>query len=311
MKNIILSLVVALTAATSLLAQDIDAISARIDLQRNEFPQEKIHVMTDHGNYLAGDTIWLRAWVVDAASHQPVDASQFIYVELVSPNDWVHARVKIHPDASGVFKGYLPIDINIPEGRYQLTAYTMFMQNAGVDYFYSQPIEIEALPSVQRRIVSKCVRYKDEVDVTLRNENKADSSLYPYNQFSYGIASELWSEKQYKNRTKEEHLTLKGKEASQSAILVKFDTYAKYITLPPQEVLDVTFYPEGGYLVPDVENRVTFKVTNTGATVLSQVGKLVDETGNVIAQLQVEHDGMGIVNFTPRAGKACCARLFF
>lgn len=308
MKNIILSLVVALTAATSLLAQDIDAISARIDLQRNEFPQEKIHVMTDHGNYLAGDTIWLRAWVVDAASHQPVDASQFIYVELVSPNDWVHERVKIHPDASGVFKGYLPIDINIPEGRYQLTAYTMFMQNAGVDYFYSQPIEIEALPAVHRRIVSKCVRYKDEVDVTLRHENKADSSLYPYNQFSYGIASELWSEKQYKNRTKEEHLTLKGKEASQSAILVKFDTYAKYITLPPQEVLDVTFYPEGGYLVPDVENRVTFKVTNTGATVLSQVGKLVDESGNVIAQLQVEHDGMGIVNFTPHVGKAYTAQ---
>ena len=297
-----------LTAASSLLAQDIDAISARIDLQRQEFPQEKIHIMTDRGDYLAGDTIWLRAWVVDAATHQPVNASQFIYVELVSPNDWVHERVKIHPDASGVFKGYLPINLNIPEGRYQLTAYTMFMQNAGVDYFYSQPIEIAALPSVRRCIVSKCVRYKDEVDVTLRYENKADSSLYPYNQFSYGIASELWSEKQYKNRTKEEHLTLKGKEASQSAILVKFDTYAKYITLPPQEALDVTFYPEGGYLVPEAENRVTFKVTNTSATVLSQTGELVDEMGNVIAQLQVEHDGMGIVDFTPRSDKAYTAQ---
>ena len=308
MKNIILSLVVALTAATSLLAQDIDAISARIDLQRNEFPQEKIHVMTDHGNYLAGDTIWLRAWVVDAASHQPVDASQFIYVELVSPNDWVHARVKIHPDASGVFKGYLPIDLSIPEGRYQLTAYTMFMQNAGVDYFYSQPIEIAALPSVRRRIVSKCVRYKDEVDVTLRYENKADSSLCPYNQFSYGIASDLWSEKQYNNRTKEEHLTIKGEEASQSAILVKFDSYAKYITLPPQEALDVTFYPEGGYLVPDVENAMTFKVFNTSATTLSQIGEVVDEMGNVIAQLQVEHDGMGIIRFTPHSDKAYTAQ---
>ena len=93
MRNIIISLVFILTAATSLLAQDIEAISDRIDLQRQEYPQEKIHVMTDHSDYLAGDTIWLRAWVVDAASHQPVNASQFIYVELVSPNDWVHARV--------------------------------------------------------------------------------------------------------------------------------------------------------------------------------------------------------------------------
>ena len=69
MRNIITSLVFILTTATSLLAQNIDAISERIDLQRQEFPQEKIHVMTDHGDYLAGDTIWLRAWVVDAASH--------------------------------------------------------------------------------------------------------------------------------------------------------------------------------------------------------------------------------------------------
>ncbi len=308
MRNIIISLVFILTAATPLLAQDIDVIAARIDLQRNEFPQEKIHVMTDHGNYLAGDTIWLRAWVVNAASHQPVNASQFVYIELVSPTDSVQARVKIHPDANGVFKGYLPLDINIPEGRYQLTAYTMFMQNAGVDYFYSQPIDIAALPSVRRRIVSKCVRYKDEVDVALRYENKADSSLCPYNQFSYGTASDLWSEKQYNNRAKEEHLTLKGEEARQSAILVKFDSYAKYITLPPQESLDVNFYPEGGYLVPNVENAMTFKVNNTSSTTLSQVGELVDEMGNVIAPLQVEHDGMGIVRFTPHSDKAYSAQ---
>ena len=107
MRNIILSLLLILTAAASLPAQDIDAISTRIDLQRTEFPQEKIHVMTDQGSYLAGDTIWLRAWVVDAASHQPVNASQFVYAELVSPIDSVIARVKIHPDANGVFRGYL------------------------------------------------------------------------------------------------------------------------------------------------------------------------------------------------------------
>ncbi len=308
MRNIILSLLLILTAAASLPAQDIDAISARIDLQRTEFPQEKIHVMTDQGSYLAGDTIWLRAWVVDAASHQPVNASQFVYAELVSPIDSVIARVKIHPDANGVFRGYLPLDIDLPEGRYQLTAYTMFMQSVGVDYFYSQPIEIAALPSLRQSIVSKCVRYQDEVDVTLRYENKADGSLCPYNQFNYGTGSDFWYEKQYRNRTSEEHLTLKGKEANRSAILVQFDRYAKYIALPPQETLDVTFYPEGGYLVPDVENLVTFKLTNTSATSLSQVGELVDQNGDVVTQLQVEHDGMGLIRFTPHGNSTYTAQ---
>ena len=99
MRNLFIALTFMFIAVTSLPAQDIEAIASRIDLQRNEFPQEKIHVMTDRGNYLAGDTIWLRAWVVDATSHQQVDASQFVYIELVSPTDSVHSRIKIHPDA--------------------------------------------------------------------------------------------------------------------------------------------------------------------------------------------------------------------
>ena len=130
-----------LLSTVELAAQDTDALSERIDLQRYEFPQEKIHVMTDRGNYLAGDTIWLRAWVVDAATHHKVDASQFVYVTLVSPTDSVQNLVKIHCNADGVFEGYLPLDIDIPEGRYQLSAYTMFMQSIGAEYFYSQPIE--------------------------------------------------------------------------------------------------------------------------------------------------------------------------
>lgn len=43
-------------------AQDVQAIAERLDLQRYEFPQEKIHVMTDRGSYMGGDTIRLRAW---------------------------------------------------------------------------------------------------------------------------------------------------------------------------------------------------------------------------------------------------------
>ena len=107
-------------------AQDVQAIAERLDLQRYEFPQEKIHVMTDRGSYMSGDTIRLRAWVVDAATHQPVSASKFVCIELLSPTDSVCMSVKIHQDENGVFQGYMPIPDDLPEGRYQLTAYTMY-----------------------------------------------------------------------------------------------------------------------------------------------------------------------------------------
>ena len=308
MRILISVLLLVLSTAIGLRGQNVQAIADRIDRQRFDYPQEKIHVMTDRGRYLAGDTIWFRAWVVDATTHQPVSASQFVYVQLVSPTDSVMSRIKIHPDLQGTFKGYLPLAIDLPEGRYQLTAYTMFMQSVGEHYFYRQPIEVEALTSVQRRVVSRCVRYGNEIDVTLQYENVADGSPCPYSVFSYLTAEGEWKTQQRSHSTKEAHFTLKGDEAKQDAVLVTFDNYAKYITLPPAEAVDVTFYPEGGYLIPDVENLVTFKVAGSDPNVRTDVGELVDSTGRVVAPLTVEHDGMGMVSFTPQTGEAYTAR---
>ena len=50
--------------------------------QIEHYPQEKLHVSTDKDSYIAGDTIWLRAHCADAATHRPVAASRYVYVEL-------------------------------------------------------------------------------------------------------------------------------------------------------------------------------------------------------------------------------------
>lgn len=68
------------------------------------------------------------------------------------------------------------------------------------------------------------------------------------------------------------------------------------------------FYPEGGYLVPEVENAVAFKMHDPGNMTVEASGELVDEQGTVVAPLRVEHDGMGVVRFTPRADGRYTAR---
>lgn len=286
-------------------AQDVQAIAERLDLQRYEFPQEKIHVMTDRGSYMSGDTIRLRAWVVDAATHQPVSASKFVNIELLSPTDSVCMSVKIHQDENGVFQGYLPIPDDVPEGRYQLTAYTMYMQGVGYDYFYRQPVEIAGLMSLERRIAAQCVRFDDEVEVRLRytdlsGEPSEFSNLYYLNQYGYM--------KSRGDGNGEARFTLKGKEAEAPVVLVEIDGYAKYIPLPPSHEVLVDFYPEGGYLVPGVENAVAFKMHDSGNLMVKASGQLVDEQGVVVAPLQVEHDGMGVVRFTPRVDGHYTAR---
>lgn len=298
-------MITALAIVSSLQAQDVQAIAERLDLQRYIYPQEKIHVMTDRGVYLAGDTLWLRAWVVDAATYQPVFASKFVYVELLSPTDSLCARVKIHQDDDGVFEGYMPIPDDLPEGRYQLTAYTLFMQSAGSDYFCRLPIEVTGLMSLERRISARCVRFDDEVEVRLSytDLNGAPSEFTDccyLNQYGYM--------KSQGGGNGEARFTLKGKEASEPVVLVEIDGYAKFIPLPASRDVFVDFYPEGGYLVPNVENAVAFKMHDPDNLTVKASGDLVDEQGEVVAPLIVEHDGMGLVKFTPRVEGRYTAR---
>ena len=62
---------------------------------------------TDKEHYMAGDTIWLRALVADAATNAPVTASRYAYVELRDALGLTTDRVprtkgglqRIHPPA--------------------------------------------------------------------------------------------------------------------------------------------------------------------------------------------------------------------
>ena len=126
MKQYLFSMIFAIGCIKCCYCLDFDAMKHNLDWQIYNFPQEKIHVMTDKPYYITGDTVWIRAFVVDAATHKPVDASKFVYVELISPMNEVAMRVKIK-ERDGVMKGYLPLDpTRIAEGEYTLVAYTMF-----------------------------------------------------------------------------------------------------------------------------------------------------------------------------------------
>ncbi len=288
----------------TLVARAGEDISSRFDRLLYEFPQEKIHVMTDRDHYMAGDTIWLRAWVVDAASHRQVSASAFVNVDLINPLDSLECRIKIKATGDGLFQGYIPLDAEMAEGVYQLTAYTMFMQNAGNAYFFKKPVSVSSLMSMRKRIVSKMTRYGDEIDVTLYYKNLADSSACEYKQFCYIDSEGTLRGFSYNNS--DVHFTLKKRDAQLKSLLVMFDNYAKFLPLPEKEHFDVSFYPEGGYLVGGEENIVSFQVA--GSKPVVGPGELLDSLGNVVSELSVEHDGMGMVRFTPEKGMKYMAR---
>lgn len=289
------------------MAQDFAQYKQNLDWQVYNYPQEKIHVMTDKPYYITGDTIWLRAFVVDALSHQPVDASKFVYVELISPMNTVDMRIKIK-ERDGVFKGYLPLDpTRVAEGEYTLTAYTMFMQNQGEQYFFKKKVKITSSFAIKRKIDYEFEwknqgKDNESLKINLRYLDTETGQPCPYNSFYCTLPNGKIID--WKAGERNLSVEVDHKDLRDGAVFVQYGNYGKYITFPPSSstTYDVSFYPEGGYLVPGFENRMTFKAMDSYGKSIDITGNIVDGNGNKVAGIATTHDGMGLATFTPLSG---------
>ena len=70
-----------------------------------------------------------------------------------------------------------------------------------------------------------------------------------------------------------------------------------------RECFDVSFFPEGGYLVNGHSCRVGFKALGDDGRPRFSEGWLLDDKGHFIDSLRTRHAGIGSVEFPPRAGR--------
>jgi hypothetical protein len=112
-------------------------------------PVEKVYLHLDRQNYLPGDTVWFKAYLVVGKSHELSSSSGILNVELISPLDSVVKRIKVKLNA-----GLGWADLILPKGKqagkYRIRAYTNWMRNAGEEYFYDKQINVGAVFSTDQ-----------------------------------------------------------------------------------------------------------------------------------------------------------------
>ena len=113
----------ALRAQTGLSVYD------RLAAQQEAFPLERVYVHTDAEDYLQGDRIWLKAYLMDEVYHTPVDSTLYVYAELFDKNGRMARQVKLLR-REGAFCGYLDIPEDMLSGAAYLRAYTRYMAAA-------------------------------------------------------------------------------------------------------------------------------------------------------------------------------------
>lgn len=101
----------------------------RLVEQREVFPLERVYVHTDAEDYLQGDRIWLKAYLMDEVDHTPVDSTLYLYVELFDKDGKQARQVKLLR-RQGAFYGYLDIPEDLPSGEAWIRAYSRYMASA-------------------------------------------------------------------------------------------------------------------------------------------------------------------------------------
>ncbi|NQU53302.1 MAG: hypothetical protein HQ522_12270 [Bacteroidetes bacterium] len=73
--------------------------------------------------------------------------------------------------------------------------------------------------------------------------------------------------------------------------------------------IDVSFLPEGGFLLAEESNCVAFKAINESGKGIDISGKLLDENGDLVLTFKSIYKGAGKFYFYPKAGKTYTAKI--
>ena len=137
--------------------------------------QERICIQTDKPYYAPGDTVWLRAHLMDAETNIPVYRSRFVYVELYDQQaDTLMQRMMIRSDEDGVFANRFLLPKTLLGGVYTLVAYTQWMRNFPVERFCYQPLTVVGGQRARGHLIANELLAHMDAKVTIRGKAATD-----------------------------------------------------------------------------------------------------------------------------------------
>ncbi len=268
--------------------------------QLSGYPQEKIYVHTDREHYLSGDTIWLRAHVVDASTHVPANISKFVRVDLINPAGDVAYNIRLI-SRDGIYSGYIPLMEEAPSGTYTMRAYTNFMKNAGQEYFPLRRIRVSDKAHI--RIPARMEfthRGNGRVRGELTIQDMRDGHSIDGRNIFVTVNGKFLEARELSERGRLTFTARLEDPRARNVVAVEYDDFTRYFTIPAaDDDYDVSFFPEGGYLIDGVGCTVGFKALRKDGSSVDVSGRIVDENGNLITEFNTTYKGMGAFTIVP------------
>ena len=136
---IILACALQLSAQTGY--ENADSLAGRFIKELRTDTREKLFVQTNKWFYIAGEEIWLKAWIVNALSQKYYSRSKTLFADLVDERDTAVAQLLLNIPRQQT-EGYIALPASLPEGYYWLRVYTASMLKNDKNAVFVTPLYV-------------------------------------------------------------------------------------------------------------------------------------------------------------------------
>jgi len=293
----------------------IDDLIDKVSAKREVALKENLFIHTDRDSYNHGDTLWLKGYINEFSSGMPSEISQTVYVDIIDQNNQKILSQEFYND-QGKIEGAFNLPNDLDDGEYNLVAYTSTMRNYSEQWYFNKPIYLKSLriPS-HIKITYDKDEYKSGEDVVAKiSFIKKASDQFNKTIVEYSVQSENETIKSFKGEainTGDMHIRFKIPEnVNRISIRVRSKiknsdqslSYASNVPFKSNNII-VSFFPEGGGIMRNIKNKIAFQSTDSLGNGVDIAGHLVDENGKQIANVETEHNGLGVFTFVPVKNK--------
>lgn len=288
-------------------------------IRENKIRMQKLYLHFDKPYYSSGEKMWFRGYLVDAGTHWPDTTDRFIYVELIDPTGEIKIRKKIKWNDSIGFAGSLSIPPDLPSSRYLVRGYTAWMRNFDDDHFFLRSFDIQngLQPQIQSDMTYRTEKKRTAATVRFFNDKNRP---YAKTKIKYLINDSTGKKRIEAIQATDDSgrieivlppsITADRNPFLEVAFVESDYHYQRRIPIRlPQYDYAVTFLPEGGNLLADVQQTVAFKAQNSDGRGEQISGYIYAENGDTVARIETVRDGMGKFGFKPEPGVRYRARI--
>ncbi len=272
-------------------------------------PQEKVHLQFDKPFYSVGDTVWFKAYLVNAQGNQLSAGSKVLHLDLQTPKG--ELKQLLLPLTAGMAAGQLVLNDSLYQaGDYPLRAYTQLMRNNSDDYFFNSVLRVGDVLHSKINVAAAFVPSAQALTATL-TYSQANGDGLGNQEINYQLKQDkkiLFADKAKTDAQGKMGVNFPVAQlpAGQLELLANA-TLGSGVALQNQFSLSMPkialqFFPEGGAMVMGLRSKLGLKALGSSGLGVIIKGHVLNQNGEEVALFETAHAGMGTFALLPQAG---------